>query len=345
MIHNVNNGKKLKIFTWHIHGSYLYYLTQGVHSYYLPVDDRRSEGYVGRTKNYQWSDNVIEIPKERVKNQKFDLIIFQSKKNYFDDQYEVLSPEQRKLPRIYLEHDPPRQHPTDTVHPVTDSGALIVHVTHFNKLMWDTGNIPVMVIEHGIMPGKKVSYTGKKNRGIVVVNDIRLRGRRLGWDIYQKVKQVIPLDLYGMGWNEAGGVGEIPHDLLPEVLSRYRFFFNPIRYTSLGLSVCEALCIGLPVVAVKTAEISTVIENGFNGFADTDVDRLISYMSLLLSDRSLALRLSANTLKTSERFSIGRFLADWDMAFKTAKRINTEKLNEKSLVETDNLFPMSPAEL
>jgi ADP-heptose:LPS heptosyltransferase len=29
---------------------------------------------------------------------------------------EILTEAQRRLPRIYLEHDPPREHPTDTRH-------------------------------------------------------------------------------------------------------------------------------------------------------------------------------------------------------------------------------------
>ena len=42
-----------------------------------------------------------------------DCILFQSRRNYLEDQ-EILSPEQRRLPRIYVEHDPPRETPTDT---------------------------------------------------------------------------------------------------------------------------------------------------------------------------------------------------------------------------------------
>ncbi|MEJ7681997.1 MAG: hypothetical protein WKG06_29925 [Segetibacter sp.] len=68
-----------------------------------------------------------------MKNIDFDCILFQSKKNYLEDQYMILSEEQRALPKIYLEHDPPREVPTDTKHVVDDPEMLLVHVTHFNE--------------------------------------------------------------------------------------------------------------------------------------------------------------------------------------------------------------------
>src|SRR5512138_2949388 len=141
--------RHLRILTWHIHGSYLYYLVQSPHEFYLPFKAGRPEGYAGRTESYPWPDNVHEVPAEEIRNLEIDCIVFQSRKNYLEDQYEILSEEQQQLPRIYLEHDPPREHPTDTRHPVDDPNVLLVHVTHFNDLMWDNGRTPVRVIERG----------------------------------------------------------------------------------------------------------------------------------------------------------------------------------------------------
>ncbi len=143
--------RPLRILTWHIHGSYLYYLVQSHHEFYLPVKEGRPEGYAGRTESYTWPDNVHEVPAEQVKDLELDCILFQSRQNYLSDQYEILSDEQRELPRIYLEHDPPREHPTDTRHPVDDPNVLVVDVTPFNNLMWDHGRTPSCVIEHGVL--------------------------------------------------------------------------------------------------------------------------------------------------------------------------------------------------
>ncbi len=81
---------------------------------------------------------------------------------------------------------------------------------------------------------------------------------------------------------EFGGLGDVPHDALPAFSARYRFFFNPIRYTSLGLAVCEAMLLGMPVIGLATTEMATVIENGVSGYVDTDVDALIAHMQRLL---------------------------------------------------------------
>lgn len=309
----------LHILTWHIHGSYLYYLTQSHHHFYLPVKPGRPEGYGGRLGGFPWSDNVHDVPAEDVKNLKFDCILFQSRKNYIEDQYEILSESQLRLPRIYLEHDPPREHPTDTRHIVDDANVLLVHVTHFNQLMWDSGRTPTRVIEHGVILPDSVSYTGELKKGLVVVNGLQSRGRRLGLDVFERVRQEIPLDLVGMGAEKLGGLGEIPHHQLPVFASRYRFFFNPIRYTSLGLAVCEAMTVGLPIIGLATTEMVTVVENGVSGYVDTDVEKLLTKMQQLLHDTAHAQSLSQGARVTAQnRFNIQRFIHDWNQAFEIA---------------------------
>lgn len=308
--------RPLRILTWHIHGSYLYYLTQANHEFYLPIKPDRPEGYGGRSGVFSWSDNVHNVPAEEVKNLQIDCILFQSQKNYLEDQYEILSESQRRLPRIYLEHDPPQEHPTNTRHVVDDSDVLLVHVTAFNQLMWDSNRTSTCVIEHGVMVPDGVQCTGELERGLVVVNGLRSRGRRLGADVFERVRSCVPLDLIGMGSEQLGGLGEVRHDQLPAFASRYRFFFNPIRYTSLGLAVCEAMMVGLPIVGLATTEMVTVIENGVSGYVDTDVDMLVEAMRELLHNPAKARILSAGArAKARSRFNIQRFTCDWDNAF------------------------------
>jgi len=306
---------RLRIFTWHIHGSYLFYLSQGNFDIYIPVTDEKKEGYYGRGETFPFGPNVIEVPASEVRNLEFDCILYQTNTNYLKDQYEVLSEEQRELPRIYLEHDPPRQHPTDTRHVVNDPGMLLVHVTHFNSLMWDNNETPVKVIEHGVIV-PDIPYSGELEKGIVVINNLPARGRLLGFDLFKEVSKHVPVDLIGMGTEEYG-IGEVLHPQLPEFISKYRFFFNPIRYTSLGLSVCEAMMLGVPVVGMATTEMVTTIQNGVNGFLDTNIDKVIKSMKMLLDDRELAHRIGEKGRETAnERFTISRFTADWEKTFR-----------------------------
>lgn len=305
-------SKRIRIFTWHIHGSYLFYLAQGPFDIYIPLSDDKREGYIGRGSTFPFGDNVREVPIREVKDLTFDCILFQTAKNYVKDQFEILTEAQRSLPAVYLEHDPPQNIPTDTKHFVDDPNVTLVHVTHFNKLMWNNGRTPAIVIDHGITPSS-ITYTGELDKGIVVINNLNERGRRLGLDIFLEVRKHIPIDLIGMDTKKIGGLGEILHPQIPEFISRYRFFFNPIRYTSLGLAVLEAMSIGLPVVGLATTEMVTVIQNGHSGILHTNVDHLIERMGDLINNRELARTLGAEGQKAvAERFNIKRFVNDWE---------------------------------
>lgn len=307
-----DRGRQLRILTWHVHGNYLYYLSQVPHELYVPVKTGRPEGYGGRCGTLPWPDNLHEVPADEVQHLALDCVLFQSRKNYEVDQYEILSEAQRQLPQIYLEHDPPRQSPTDTRHPAADANLLLVHVTDFNNLMWDNGSTPTRVIDHGVLVPEGVRYTGELDRGLVVVNGLATRGRRLGLDVFLQARQRVLLDLVGMGSEQLGGLGEVPHEQLPTFQTRYRFFFNPIRYTSLGLAVCEAMMLGMPVLGLATTEMVTVVENGQTGYVDTNLDRLIERMQELLAEPGKARRMGESARCYAEkRFNIERFVHDW----------------------------------
>lgn len=310
-------SKRLKILTWHTHGSYLYYLTQAPHDFYILSKPDRPPGYGGRCGHIPWGDNVIDLPVSEAKDMQFDCILFQDDDQYLKDQHIYLTEAQRRLPKIYLEHDPPREHPTDMRHPVDDPSMLLVHVTPFNALMWDSGRTPNRVIEHGVLVPQDVAYRGDLARGLVIINNVGKRGRRLGSDIFQKAREQVPLDLVGMGALEMGGIGEVEHAQLPAFSAQYRFFFNPIRYTSLGLAVIEAMMIGMPIVALATTEMATVIDNGVTGYVNTDVPTLVARMQDLIADPAHARRLGEGARRYArERFHIDRFVADWDAAFR-----------------------------
>jgi hypothetical protein len=271
---------------------------------------------VGRGNTIPFGSNVIEIPVNEVKSTMFDCILFQSQENYREDQYELFTSEQLEIiPKIYLEHDPPREHPTDTRHVMQDSKILMVHVTHFNQLMWNNDGVVSKVIEHGVVD-PSIHYTGVLNRGAVVINNLYDRGRRLGSDIFLKVKKHIPLDLIGINSEKYAGIGEISLSQLPITLSCYRFLFNPIRYTSLGLAVCEAMMIGMPVVALATTEIPKTIVNGVSGYTDLDIDKLIEKMRVLMSDTDLAFAIGKEARKAAiDKFNIDRFCNEWQDTF------------------------------
>jgi len=308
--------KRLKILTWHVHGSYLNTLAYVPHDWYIPIKPGRPERYSGRGSTFDGHKNLREVPATDVRRLNFDLILFQTDRNYHEDQYEILSEEQLRLPKIYLEHNVPRPHASDTRHPVDDPSLLLVHVTHYNRLMWDNGRTPTAVIEHSVMLDPAITYQGHLEKGITIVNDMRRRGRITGYDVFEQVRESVPIDIAGMQSEEIGGLGDIPYRNLHQKIAQYRFLFSPIRYTSLPLAVVEALTIGMPVVALATTELPTVIESGKQGFVSCNVEEVVEQMRFLLAHPDEAEYMGRQARKLAqERFSMPRFIHDWNTVF------------------------------
>lgn len=308
--------RRLNILTWHVHGSYLNTLARIEHNWYLPIKPGRPEGYGGRGPTFNLPDYVSEVPAEQVRDLQLDLIIYQSPKNYLEDQFEILTAEQRRLPKIYLEHNTPKPNAVDTRHIVDDPNILLVHVTHYNRLMWDNGQTPTVVIEHSVAIDPSIVYQGKRESGITVINGMQKRPRITGYDIFLQTRQKIPLACAGMETEALGGLGDIPYRDLHRLLAEYRFLFSPIRYTSLPLAVIEAMTIGMPIVALATTELPTAILNGETGYVSCDIDVLIEHMRFLLSNYEESIRIGRNARALArERFGLDRFINDWNRVF------------------------------
>jgi glycosyltransferase involved in cell wall biosynthesis len=307
-----------RVLTWHVHGNYLLYLSHTGHDLYLPVAPDRRHPYGGRAGSFPWPDTVHEVPLDDVRELDVDLVLYQSRTAWEEDRFELLSPAQRRLPAVYLEHDPPRESPYETRHHLRRTDLLVVHVTHFNDLMWDCRPTPTTVVEHGVLVPDDIVWTGELDRGLVIVNNLALRGRRLGADVFEHVRRHVPLDLVGMASEELGGLGEVPPPELSRHAARYRFLFNPIRWTSLGLAVCEALQVGLPVIGLATTEMPRAIPNGVAGYVDADVETLIGHMQRLLDDPTEARKLSEGARRIGrERYGIEQFAERWSSVFAT----------------------------
>jgi glycosyltransferase involved in cell wall biosynthesis len=119
-----------------------------------------------------------------------------------------------------------------------------------------------------------------------------------------------------MGAAEIGGLGEIANPELPFFMAQYRFYFHPVRWTSLGLSAIEAMMVGLPIVGFAATELVTVIRNGESGYLDTEPANLVGFMRELIADPALARRLGENAQREARcRFGIDRFVHDWLRVF------------------------------
>ena len=156
--------RRLRILTWPIHGSYFTALAHLEHDWILPVKAGAPEGSGGRG-TADVPPSVRDVPAADVRDLDLDLVLFQTPRNLTEDATELLSPPQRRLPRIYLEHNTPFPDPVSSSHPFADPHGLLVHVTRFNRLMWDNGGTPTRVIEHSVAIEPEATYRGTLPQG------------------------------------------------------------------------------------------------------------------------------------------------------------------------------------
>jgi glycosyltransferase involved in cell wall biosynthesis len=198
----------------------------------------------------------------------------------------------------------------------------VVHVTHFNRLVWDCGHAPTAVVEHGIVdPGHR--YVGDVGRAAVAVNDPVRRGRAVGTDLLPGLSEAAPLDVFGMRVDGLGGVlgldpsrlrtfEDLPQERLHAELARRRVYVHTARWTSLGLSLLEAMHLGLPVVALGTTEVPRAVPDGA-GVVTTRPDELAAAVRRFVEDPEQARAVGAAGRRAAlEHHGLQRFLDDWD---------------------------------
>ena len=315
----------MRILLWHVHGAWTTAFVHGRHDYVVPVLEDRGPDGVGIARTYAWPDAVRELPPEALRDEPFDVVILQ-RPHELELAREWLGRRPgRDLPAIYAEHNAPQGRIADMRHPVAGrDDLLLVHVTHFNALFWDAGGTPSRVIEHGIVdPGER--YTGEVARAAVVINEARRRGRVTGTDLLARFARHAPLDLFGIDAEHSGtparSAGDVPHARLHDEMARRRAYLHPIRWTSLGLSLLEAMHLGMPVVALGTTEVREAVPPEA-GAVSTDVDALARALGRLVSDPEEARERGRIARAAAlERYGLDRFLADWDRALASVVRV------------------------
>jgi glycosyltransferase involved in cell wall biosynthesis len=301
----------VRILLWHVHGSWTTALVQGRHDYLLPlVPDRGPDGR-GRARTWEWPQSAIEVTREEARDARVDAVILQRPVELERLAREWLG--DRRVPTIYVEHNAPQGRIAEMGHPAADrDDVTVVHVTHFNDLFWDCGSTRTRVIEHGIVdPGYR--YTGETPRAVVVINEARRRARVTGTDLLDHFAgDGVPIDLFGLDAEALGGVDDVPQHRLHDEMARRRVYLHPIRWTSLGLSLIEAMHLGMPVVALATTEAPEAVPAAA-GVLSTSVERLADAARGFLADAERAREAGVAAREAAlQRFGLQRFLDDWD---------------------------------
>lgn len=312
----------MRILLWHVHGGWTDAFVRGRHEYLLPTRPERGAWGLGRG-GRDWPASAIEVASDSLRDEPVDLVVLQ--------RLEELELAERllgrrlgaELPAVFLEHNTPKPAAVTTRHPFADRSDIpIVHVTHFNRFAWDNGDAPTLVIEHGI-PDPGYRYTGRIERMSFVVNEPVRRARVAGSDLLPAFATAGGIDAFGMGVERLPSalhadpttlspMGELGTTELHRAIAERRLYLHLARWTSLGLTLLEAMHLGVPVVVLQATEASRAVPPGA-GFLSTNVDELVSAARLLLEDPDAATTFGlAAREAVVDRYHLSRFLRDWD---------------------------------
>lgn len=304
----------MNVFLWHVHGAYTTSLVQGGHRYLVPVLPDRGPDGRGRAETYDWPDSVVEVSPEQARAADVDLLLMQRPQELHGLAEGWLGRRPgRDVPAVYLEHNAPQGRINEMRHPAAGrEDLLLVHCTHFNALLWDPGGTRSRVVEHGVVdPGHR--YTGELERAAAVINEPERRARVVGADILPELGSALPVDLFGMRTPN-----DLPQARLHDEIALRRAYLHPYRWTSLGLSLLEAMHLGMPVVGLATTEVPRAVPPAA-GIVSNRIGDLVDALVWLREDPRAARRLGdAARAFALERYGLRRFLDDWDGVFKEA---------------------------
>jgi glycosyltransferase involved in cell wall biosynthesis len=304
----------MRILLWHVHGSWTTAFVQGAHEYLLPVLPDRGPDGRGRAATWEWPESAVEVTPGQAAEADIDVVILQRPQEFewLAERWLGGRRPGRDLRAVYVEHNTPPGPLADMRHPAADRRDLtLVHVTAFNDLFWDAGSTPTCVVELGVVdPGHR--YTGELPRAAVVINEAFRRGRATGTDLLGRLNGDVPIDLFGLDAARLGGIEDLPQGALHEEMARRRVYLHPNRWTSLGLSLVEAMQLGMPIVALATTEVVEAVPREA-GIVSTRLETLKEGLRRLIADPEEARAMGdAARVSALSRYGLDRFLENWD---------------------------------
>jgi hypothetical protein len=307
----------VRILLWNVHGGYSDSLLSGGHTYlYLPRD---AGGSGLPSPSIEGPVDLAEVGPDELRDAPPDVVVVQNLEELAV--CASLGLGTREVPTVFLEHNTPRDNVPESRHPLADRNDLtIVHVTHFNALFWDCGSTRTAVVEHGV-PDPGLRYTGELAHLAFVVNEPVRRWRVTGTDLLAHFAEH-PVDAFGIDADllppalpqcpQLTYAGNLKPGELWEALPQRRAYLHLNRWTSLGLSLIQAMMLGMPVVVLDTTEARRAVPPEA-GALSTDVAVLQHEAARLLADPEEAVRRGLLARSAAlDRHGMGRFLQAWD---------------------------------
>ncbi|MBC3192296.1 glycosyltransferase [Pseudonocardia sp. C8] len=314
----------MSVLLWHVHGSWTGSFVAGRHRYLIPELDRGGPWGLGRA-GRDWPPSARAVPPRELAASEVDVVVLQRPEEPALVEGWLGRRPGVDVPAVYVEHNAPPEHAARSRHPLAGRADVpVVHVTGFNELMWDCGDAPVTTIPHGIAdPGHR--WTGELPRAVALINEPVRRGRVTGSDLLPRFGVRLPVDVCGIGTEgltaadlgpprdaDVSGLGDLPQDRLHATMARRRLYLHTARWTSLGLSLLEAMALGMPVVVPATTEAAVAVPPAA-GVVATSPAELVEGAAALAGDPARAADAGAAAREhVLTRFGLPAFLKRWD---------------------------------
>lgn len=272
-------------------------------------------------------DNHVLIPK-RISHLpidvQIDIVLSQSK--FAHIQLAKQYADEMNVPLINIEHTwPPDTYTQKRLDIMKSmSGDINVFISAESAKAWGFGleDPSVRVLHHGVDTDLFLAniQANKKKEILTVANDFIKRNYFLGYDIFTKVTNGLPVYIVGdtEGLSKpAGSIGE----LIDNYQSHYVYFNSSIR-SPIPMSVLEAMACGLCIVTTATCMLPEVIIDGYNGFISNDEEYLREKLEWCLENPGEAMAMGMNARETIlTKFSLKSHLENLDNIFKEAYKL------------------------
>src|SRR4029453_16272517 len=317
-------GGAMKILLWHVHGGWTDAFVRGQHEYLLPTTPEGAPWGLGRA-GRAWPESVREVPPDELQGLDIDAVILQR-----PEELDLAGRLMGRTPGLdvaafYVEHNTPKPDAAASVHPLADQSRIpIIHVTHFNRLYWDNGRAKSAVIEHGI-PDPGALYTGSQERFGTMINEPVRRWRTTGTDLLPDFAGIAPVELFGIGGSEvatklglpAGRLtwqGDLPTAEAHRQLAANRAYLHTARWTSLGLSLLEAMFLAMPIIALAATEACRAVPPEA-GTVSNDLGELKGAAGRFIADPDFAAACGRAARSAAVgKYGLEQFLQRWDLA-------------------------------
>lgn len=220
-------------------------------------------------------------------------------------------------PVVCLEHCTPLILSPYEAHPNTN---LLVVANNLMAQMWVSHNdLEPVVIVNGVTQDEYPEWCGGNERVLTLRNAHKQRGEYTGYELWSKVAEAFPVDLYGFdneGWQNSRDWVKTK-----ALFQTYEVYLDCTICNQPGFALLEAMATGMPIVCRTVGEYPITVEHGVSGFSFSgdDLGNVYPYLFCLLRDDKLRQRFSEAVRERAARlFSGERFRREWRQVFERA---------------------------